>query len=65
MLGSGIVVGQAAASGIVGGVASATSAHVVSFAPVIAALIVLTAAAVNWPLSRSERGPRLSGPTAG
>jgi MFS family permease len=58
MLGSGIVVGQAAASGIVGGVASATSAHVVSFAPVIAALIVLTAAAVNWPLSRSERGPR-------
>lgn len=58
ILGSGIVVGQAAASGIVGGVASATSAHVVSFAPVIAALIVLAAAAVNWPLSRSERGPR-------
>ncbi|MGN6199423.1 MFS transporter [Humibacter sp.] len=52
MLGSGIVVGQAAASAIVGGVASATSAHVVSFTPLLAALIVLVAALANWPLSR-------------
>jgi MFS family permease len=54
MLGSGIVVGQAAASGIVGAVASATSALTAAYAPAIAALIVLAAAVVNWPLSRSE-----------
>ncbi|GAB3794250.1 MFS transporter [Humibacter antri] len=52
MLGSGIVVGQAAASAIVGGVASITSAHAVSFTPVLAALIVLAAAVANWALSR-------------
>ncbi|QDZ15736.1 MFS transporter [Humibacter ginsenosidimutans] len=55
MLGSGIVVGQAAASGIVGALASATSAHAAGYAPVIAALIVLAAALVNWPLSRPDR----------
>ncbi|MHA7984509.1 MFS transporter [Rathayibacter sp. CAU 1779] len=52
MLGSGIVVGQAAASGIVGAVASATSATTSAYAPAIAALIVLAAALLNWPLSR-------------
>ncbi|NNC12805.1 MFS transporter [Planctomonas sp. JC2975] len=55
MLGSGIVVGQAAASGIVGAVASTTSAGVAAYAPAIAALLVLAAAVVNWPLSRVRR----------
>jgi hypothetical protein len=35
-------------------VASATSALTAAYAPAIAALIVLAAAVVNWPLSRSE-----------
>lgn len=55
MLGSGIVVGQAAASGIVGAVASTTSAAFAAYTPAIAAIIVLAAALVNWPLSRADR----------
>ncbi|WP_022901357.1 MFS transporter [Humibacter albus] len=57
MLGSGVVVGQAAASGIVGAVASSAGSHAASFSPAIAAAIVLAAAAVNWMLSPRRSRP--------
>jgi MFS family permease len=55
MLGSGIVVGQAVASGVVGSVASAAGAHAASFAPVVAALLVLLCGVANALVTRARR----------
>lgn len=56
MLGSGLVLGQAASSAIVGAIAQADGAAAVMPAPAISALIILSAAIVNWFLT--GRTPR-------
>ena len=58
MLGSGVVVGQAAASAITGAVAESLGTGAALLLPVCAAAVVLIAGIANWFLSDPRRTPR-------
>ncbi|MGF6821333.1 MFS family permease [Microbacterium sp. ZKA21] len=64
MLGSGVVVGQAAASAITGEVAETLGTGAALLLPVCAAAVVVLAGIANWFLSDPRRAPRPAVPRA-
>lgn len=54
MLGSGIMVGQSAGAAVTGVVAGALGTSAALVLPLVAAVFVLLAGTVNWPLTRSS-----------